>query len=62
MAERSMRKTIQCPFCFESVDIWLDPTDEGSMIRDCDVCCNPWQLNIERSRDGGVRIEVSRAY
>jgi hypothetical protein len=55
-------RTVQCPHCFEAVEIWIDPGEEGRMIRDCDVCCNPWELYIQRTSSGEVRVQVSRAY
>lgn len=54
-------KTVQCPYCFESIKLWIDPSDEGSMVRDCDVCCNPWQLHVERIGTDEVRVRVERA-
>jgi hypothetical protein len=49
--------TVQCPYCFESVQVWVDPMDEGEMIRDCDVCCRPWKMIVSR-RGHGEQIDV----
>lgn len=51
---------VQCPYCFETVTIVLDPQTEGELIQDCEVCCNPWQLTVTRERDGAVRVEAER--
>lgn len=56
-----MTKTIQCPYCFERVEVWLDPQSEGVMIRDCEVCCRPWELHVTRLPDGSLDVRVMRA-
>ncbi len=53
--------TVQCPFCFESNEIDLDPETEGSFVQDCEVCCNPWALTVRRDADGAVSVDVERA-
>ncbi|MGH8605032.1 MAG: CPXCG motif-containing cysteine-rich protein, partial [Gammaproteobacteria bacterium] len=37
---------ITCPYCGEAVEIYLEPDIEGSLVQDCEVCCNPWQLQV----------------
>ena len=50
---------IVCPYCGESVDVYLEPDVEGNLVQDCAVCCNPWDINVWD--DGEARhIEVSR--
>lgn len=51
---------IQCPYCFEWVEIFLDPQTRGILVQDCEVCCNPWQLTVHRGTDGIPRVEVER--
>jgi hypothetical protein len=37
-----------CPYCSQSVSITLDP-GSGTVqqyVEDCEVCCNPWQVNV----------------
>ena len=29
------------PYCGEAVEIYLEPEVEGSLVQDCEVCCNP---------------------
>lgn len=53
--------SVQCPYCFEVVEIDLDPETHGRMVQDCEVCCNPWQLTIHRDGEGGVTVDVERA-
>ena len=47
---------VQCPYCFETVEVYVDPETAGEMVQDCEVCCNPWQLVV--SRDGAGRMSV----
>lgn len=37
----------QCPYCWESISMLIDISQaKQSYIEDCEVCCNPIQLNI----------------
>ena len=48
-----------CPYCGESVEVYLESDVEGNLVQDCEVCCNPWDINVWD--DGEARhIEVSR--
>lgn len=53
--------SVQCPWCFEVVEIDLDPETEGTFVQDCEVCCNPWQLTVTRDDDGAPSVQVDRA-
>jgi len=38
---------IQCPYCWEMIDILVDCSVESqSYIEDCQVCCRPIQFDI----------------
>lgn len=51
---------VTCPYCGEEVEIYLEPEIRGSLIQDCEVCCNPWQLRV--SIDGDERyVDVGKA-
>ena len=51
---------ITCPYCGEEVAITIEPDVRGTMVQDCEVCCNPWQLRV--TRDGDERyVSVERA-
>jgi transposase-like protein len=45
---------VTCPYCGEAAD--LDVDDGGasrqSYVQDCPVCCQPWQVEVRRDRDG----------
>ena len=38
---------VTCPYCGETVELFLESDVEGSLVQDCEVCCNPC-----RSRSG----------
>lgn len=54
--------TVTCPYCFESMETWVDPATSGSFVQDCEVCCQPWQVFVERDEDGALaHVDVDRA-
>lgn len=52
---------VTCPWCFEAVELWVDPETEGAFVQDCDVCCRPWQVWASRDEDGDLLVDVGRA-
>ena len=34
----------QCPHCWEAISMLLDPSISSSYVEDCEVCCNPIQV------------------
>ena len=37
----------QCPYCWETVSMLLDTSVfKQSYIEDCEVCCNPMQVQV----------------
>ena len=54
------RFIVDCPYCFEQVEIYVEPDVRGTLVQDCEVCCNPWNIRIVR--DGDERyVELRRA-
>jgi hypothetical protein len=53
--------TVYCPYCNESVEITLDPGGGNSQeyVEDCEVCCQPWTVNVEYREDGGATVSVT---
>ena len=43
--------SVQCPWCWESLELYIDPESSGQLIEDCEVCCRPWVVFIDRSED-----------
>ena len=36
----------QCPYCWESISVLLDPSVSNQyLVEDCEVCCNPIEIN-----------------
>jgi len=58
-----MDDTVQvtCPYCFESLELYVDPETSGEMVQDCDVCCRPWSVRVSRGEDGQLAVWVDRA-
>jgi hypothetical protein len=54
--------TVQCPHCFESQCLVVDPDTEGELVQDCDVCCRPWSVYVARDEDGTLNVTVTGAY
>jgi hypothetical protein len=50
---------LTCPYCGEEVEIYLEPDVHGTLIQDCEVCCNPWRVRIVGSGDERY-VEVTR--
>jgi hypothetical protein len=50
---------IICPYCGEEVTIYLEPDVVGTMVQDCEVCCQPWRLDVSRDREYRY-LDVSR--
>ena len=53
--------TVICPYCFEELEVYVDPESEGQLIRDCDVCCRPWALQVTRDGEGTLFLLATRA-
>jgi hypothetical protein len=51
---------INCPYCGEEVEIYVESDVRGSYVQDCEVCCNPWTVRVTRE-DDEVYVEVGRA-
>ncbi len=51
---------VHCPYCGERVEIYLEADIEGSLVQDCEVCCNPWQVFVW-NQDGKRQLSVTRA-
>lgn len=49
-----------CPYCGEEVEVQLEPDVQGTLVQDCEVCCNPWTLHVS-GEDEERRVDVSRA-
>lgn len=59
--DRSLQETwIDCPYCWESICVLLNPEDLGEQyIEDCQVCCRPIEFLITQAGDGELAAMVS---
>ena len=51
---------VTCPYCGEQVTVYLEPDVRGTLVQDCEVCCNPWRVRVF-GRGEKRRVEVARA-
>lgn len=45
---------VMCPYCGEMANLDVDESgaSQQSYVQDCPVCCQPWQVELTRDRDG----------
>jgi hypothetical protein len=51
---------VECPYCGEQVEIYVEADVRGTFVQDCEVCCNPWRVRVSGSGDERF-VEVARA-
>ena len=51
---------VQCPWCGEWMTLWIAMDEVGTMTVDCEVCCRPWSVSIQRDFDGRPNVTVGR--
>jgi hypothetical protein len=59
-----IEKFFKCPYCFEKISMLLDLSAEGEQIyiEDCEVCCNPIQIQFA-AQNGKLRgFQFDKAY
>lgn len=49
---------VQCPHCGEWQLLVIDPETSGRFVRDCDVCCSPWDVTVSRDADGALSVSI----
>jgi hypothetical protein len=50
---------VRCPWCGERLETRVDVTaGDGAYIEDCEVCCRPLELSVERA-ENGVLLSVA---
>ncbi|MDN3643993.1 CPXCG motif-containing cysteine-rich protein [Lutimonas halocynthiae] len=49
----------QCPYCWETISMLMDPSShEQQYVEDCEVCCNPMEINVKFQDNELVSFEV----
>jgi transcription elongation factor Elf1 len=52
----------QCPHCFQEISMLIDMSiSKQSFVEDCEVCCNPLQINLEIEDGEIIYFEASPA-
>jgi len=51
---------VTCPYCGEELEILVESDVSGTLVQDCEVCCNPWLLRVS-GEDDDRRVDVTRA-
>ena len=51
---------VSCPYCGEDVEIHVEVDVAGTLVQDCEVCCNPWLLHVAVDK-GNRSLSVTRA-
>ena len=61
MSFQLQESSVICPYCWESIDVLIDPGDLGeSYIEDCQVCCQPIEFSVSEGLDGEVVISITQ--
>jgi transposase-like protein len=47
---------VRCPYCGKSNEIYIDFSggEHQSYVEDCQICCQPWQLEVDLSDEEPV--------
>jgi hypothetical protein len=51
---------VDCPYCGEQVEIYVESDARGSFVQDCEVCCNPWTVRVIDDPQGRY-VQLARA-
>jgi len=51
---------VTCPYCGEEIELYLEPDVRGTLVQDCEVCCNPWRVRVYGIGEER-ELEISRA-
>jgi hypothetical protein len=53
--------TVGCPYCGEPLHTRVDLTaGESTYVEDCQVCCRPIELTIERTSGGALSAVIAQ--
>jgi hypothetical protein len=59
MSDLETNFDVRCPYCGEDVEIYLEPDVMGTVVMDCEVCCQPWQVSVAYDDDRRY-VDVTR--
>jgi transcription elongation factor Elf1 len=51
--------TVSCPYCGENITVLVDGSvQEQQYIEDCEVCCQPMNIQVRISSNGEFQVEA----
>lgn len=55
-----MEAEVRCPYCGEVVVVAVDPGGGATQryVEDCQVCCQPWDVQVRYGADGDAQVSV----
>ena len=58
-----MEEEIACPYCGESISVWVDAGGGASQryVEDCSVCCRPIEIAVDVSEEGALSVTALRS-
>lgn len=48
-----------CPHCWQQISMLVDPSVSQEYIEDCEVCCNPIELQVEAANGTITSLQAS---
>ncbi len=52
--------SVQCPYCWESIEIVVDcSVAHQRYVEDCEVCCRPIVFDVSVGADGAPWVEAA---
>jgi hypothetical protein len=53
--------TIQCPYCWETLDISADPSvPDQEYVEDCQVCCQPIVIHVVFDEERHLEVSATQ--
>jgi len=50
---------VQCPYCWELIDVVIDDAGEAQeYIEDCQVCCRPINFKVLQNSNQQIQVQV----
>lgn len=52
--------TVQCPYCWEQLEIFVDPSvRDQEYVEDCQVCCQPILIHAVFDEDDQLQLSAT---
>lgn len=49
-------QNVQCPYCWETIEIVYEPDESEMFVCDCTVCCHPIHFSVSVDGYGDYQI------